>query len=148
MYSSPPVHGALLVHQILSHPELKAQWFGEVKEMADRILSMRAMLRSHLEELGSPLPWNHITDQVLLPRPRGYRRRIEPRAHFPLLLPYCALTAPLRSALAIQIGMFAYSGLSPEQARLASRNHTLPALPFFTSLRARRCPVHPAVWVP
>lgn len=38
--------------------------FGEVKEMADRIISMRTLLRQHLEELGSPLPWNHITDQI------------------------------------------------------------------------------------
>jgi aspartate aminotransferase, mitochondrial len=26
MYSSPPAHGAFLVHQILSDPKLKAQW--------------------------------------------------------------------------------------------------------------------------
>lgn len=44
--------------------------------MADRIKLMRSLLRTHLEKLGNPLPWNHITDQI---------------------------------------GMFAYSGLSPEQ---------------------------------
>ncbi len=32
--------------------------------MADRIIHMRALLRKHLEDLGSPLPWNHITDQI------------------------------------------------------------------------------------
>lgn len=26
MYSNPPIHGALLVHEILSNPELKQQW--------------------------------------------------------------------------------------------------------------------------
>ena len=32
--------------------------------MAGRIQSMRALLRQNLEQLGSPLPWNHVTDQI------------------------------------------------------------------------------------
>ena len=40
------------------------RWFGEVKGMAERIIDMRAALRSSLEGLGSPLPWKHITDQI------------------------------------------------------------------------------------
>ncbi|KAJ2347422.1 L-asparaginase 1, partial [Coemansia sp. RSA 2673] len=35
-----------------------------VKEMADRIIRMRAALRGELEELGSKKSWNHITDQI------------------------------------------------------------------------------------
>jgi aspartate aminotransferase len=31
MYSSPPVHGSLLVTEILSNPDLKELWFKEVK---------------------------------------------------------------------------------------------------------------------
>jgi hypothetical protein len=46
--------------------------------MAERIISMRDLLRKNLERLGSPLPWNHITDQI---------------------------------------GMFCFSGISPEQVR-------------------------------
>jgi len=34
--------------------------------MADRIIGMRTTLRENLENLGSPLPWNHITNQVQL----------------------------------------------------------------------------------
>ena len=45
--------------------------------MAERIISMRALLRQHLEDLKSPLPWKHITEQI---------------------------------------GMFCFSGISPEQA--------------------------------
>lgn len=33
MYSSPPVHGSLLVETILSDSDLKALWFKEVKVM-------------------------------------------------------------------------------------------------------------------
>lgn len=44
--------------------------------MAERIIRMRSLLRQNLEDLGNPLPWNHITDQI---------------------------------------GMFCYTGLSPEQ---------------------------------
>jgi len=82
MYSNPPLHGALLVTKILQDKGLKAQWFEEVKGMADRIISMRSLLRSNLEGLGSKWTWDHITDQI---------------------------------------GMFAYSGMTPEMVdRLAA----------------------------
>lgn len=64
MYSNPPIHGARLVTEILSSPELRAEWLGDVKQMADRIISVRATLRSHLEKLGSTRNWQHITDQI------------------------------------------------------------------------------------
>merc|ERR1712118_603608 len=56
MYSSPPKQGAALVAKVLGDPELK--------EMSDRIVKMRHMLRKKLEELGTPGTWNHITDQI------------------------------------------------------------------------------------
>nr|CAB3470646.1 unnamed protein product [Digitaria exilis] len=64
MYSNPPLHGALIVSTILSDPELKTLWLKEVKGMADRIIGMRKALKENLEELGSPLSWEHITNQV------------------------------------------------------------------------------------
>ncbi|KAG2496504.1 hypothetical protein HYH03_005329 [Edaphochlamys debaryana] len=64
MYSNPPLHGALLVTKILQDAELKQMWFKEVKGMADRIISMRSLLRQQLETAGSPLSWRHITDQI------------------------------------------------------------------------------------
>ncbi|KAF8397143.1 hypothetical protein HHK36_016050 [Tetracentron sinense] len=76
MYSNPPVRGALLVSTILSDPDLKELWVKEVKVMANRVIRMRATLRENLEKLGSPLNWEHITNQI---------------------------------------GMFCYSGLTPEQ---------------------------------
>ena len=76
MYSNPPIHGARIVSQILDSPALYKQWLGEVKAMADRIITMRALLKENLERLGSKHDWSHITNQI---------------------------------------GMFAYTGLSPEQ---------------------------------
>uniref|UniRef100_A0A1B6D614 Aspartate aminotransferase n=1 Tax=Clastoptera arizonana TaxID=38151 RepID=A0A1B6D614_9HEMI len=66
MYSNPPIHGARLVNEILSDPELKCQWLTEVKGMADRIICMRTTLRDNLLKLGSkhPCQWAHITDQI------------------------------------------------------------------------------------
>ncbi|KAI3844262.1 hypothetical protein MKW92_001043 [Papaver armeniacum] len=64
MYSNPPVHGALVVSTILSDPNLKNLWLKEVKGMADRIIGMRTALRENLEKLGSPLSWEHITNQI------------------------------------------------------------------------------------
>ncbi|CAL0328921.1 unnamed protein product [Lupinus luteus] len=85
MYSNPPLHGALIASTVLGDPELKKLWLEEVKGMADRIIGMRATLRENLEKRGSPLPWQHITDQI---------------------------------------GMFCYSGMTPEQVdRLTNEFH-------------------------
>merc|ERR1719401_108385 len=64
MYSSPPIHGALLVKKILGNPAMLSKWKTELKSMADRILEVRSMLRSGLEQKGTPGTWNHITDQI------------------------------------------------------------------------------------
>jgi aspartate aminotransferase len=64
MYSNPPVHGARIAKMILSDARLKAMWKKEVNEMATRIISMRNLLRSNLEQLGSKHSWKHITDQI------------------------------------------------------------------------------------
>jgi aspartate/tyrosine/aromatic aminotransferase len=61
---------------VLNNPELNKQWLGEVKGMADRIITMRALLKENLEKLGSKHDWSHITSQI---------------------------------------GMFAFTGLKPEQ---------------------------------
>ncbi|KAL4556855.1 hypothetical protein LXL04_035020 [Taraxacum kok-saghyz] len=64
MYSNPPVHGALVVSTVLGNPDLKQLWLKEVKGMADRIIGMRSSLRENIEKLGSPLSWEHITNQI------------------------------------------------------------------------------------
>ena len=64
MYSNPPIHGSRIVSTILKDPELKKQWHVDVKEMAERIISMRDKLRAELERLGSKHNWQHITDQI------------------------------------------------------------------------------------
>lgn len=64
LYSNPPVHGARIAAEILNNPELNQQWLEEVKGMADRIISMRALLKKNLEDLGSKHDWSHITSQV------------------------------------------------------------------------------------
>ena len=71
MYSSPPLYGARLVHQILSKPELTTMWKEECKGMADRIHDVRSKLRTALEDLQDAdntvtdkRSWVHITDQT------------------------------------------------------------------------------------
>jgi aspartate aminotransferase len=76
MYSNPPIHGARIAAKILNTPDLYNQWLGDVKLMADRIITMRSVLKENLEKLGSAHDWSHITSQI---------------------------------------GMFAYTGLTPEQ---------------------------------
>lgn len=64
LYSNPPVHGARIASTILNDPALNKQWLGEVKGMADRIITMRALLKKNLEKCGSKHDWSHITDQI------------------------------------------------------------------------------------
>ncbi|KAI9820681.1 MAG: aspartate transaminase aat1 [Pycnora praestabilis] len=64
LYSNPPVHGARIASEILNDAALNKQWLGEVKGMADRIISMRALLKKNLEDLGSKHDWSHITSQA------------------------------------------------------------------------------------
>jgi len=85
MYSNPPIYGARLVATILGDPALTKLWHKEVKQMADRIISMRVQLVENLKTLGSTRDWSHITNQI---------------------------------------GMFCYSGLTPEQVeRLKNEYH-------------------------
>lgn len=91
--------------------------------MADRIIGMRTALRENLEKLGSPLSWEHITKQVLT------------NLNFPILisclassiLSYFIFHLLILLVLLVQwqqIGMFCYSGMSPEQVdRLTNEYH-------------------------
>ncbi|TVY32539.1 Aspartate aminotransferase, mitochondrial [Lachnellula subtilissima] len=73
---------------ILNDKALNKQWLGEVKGMADRIITMRALLKKELEGLGSKHDWSHITNQI---------------------------------------GMFAYTGLTPEQMDKLATEHSVYA---------------------
>ena len=64
MYSSPPIHGALIVKEVLSDETLLAQYYTECKAMADRILDMRSLLKEKLLAAGSSHDWDHVTDQI------------------------------------------------------------------------------------
>ncbi|RQM04995.1 hypothetical protein DH86_00003733 [Scytalidium sp. 3C] len=88
LYSNPPVHGARIAAEILNDEALNKQWLGEVKGMADRIITMRALLKKNLEDLGSKHDWSHITKQI---------------------------------------GMFAYTGLTPEQMDKLAKEHSVYA---------------------
>ncbi|XP_075390455.1 aspartate aminotransferase, cytoplasmic [Tenrec ecaudatus] len=63
-WSNPPAQGARIVAYTLSDPGLFKEWTGNVKTMAERILTMRTELRARLEALKTPGTWNHITEQI------------------------------------------------------------------------------------
>eukprot|EP01006_Ploeotia_vitrea_P003541 TRINITY_DN112799_c0_g1_i1.p1 TRINITY_DN112799_c0_g1~~TRINITY_DN112799_c0_g1_i1.p1 ORF type:complete len:414 (-),score=68.19 TRINITY_DN112799_c0_g1_i1:246-1466(-) len=64
MYSNPPVHGARLVHAVLSDPKIRQEWTEELKVMSGRIGKMRQTLQDELEKINTPGSWNHITKQI------------------------------------------------------------------------------------
>lgn len=64
MYSSPPIHGALIVNEVLGDEALRAQYYAECKGMAERIGEMRTRLRAEIEGAGSSHDWSHVTEQI------------------------------------------------------------------------------------
>jgi aspartate aminotransferase len=64
MYSSPPIHGALIIAEVLGDEALSAQYYAECAEMAMRIKRMRSLLRQRLAAAGSEHDWQRITDQI------------------------------------------------------------------------------------
>jgi aspartate aminotransferase, mitochondrial len=64
MYSNPPRHGARIVSTILQDPVLSQEFVEQCAGMAQRINTMRTVLRSNLEQLGSHHSWDHITKQI------------------------------------------------------------------------------------
>ncbi len=64
MYSNPPLHGARIASTILGKEELYKEWEGEVKTMADRIISMRHRLYDNLVAQGTPGEWSHVKSQI------------------------------------------------------------------------------------
>ena len=64
MYSNPPFPGARIVNEILTDPELLNDWTGDVKTMANRIITMRSELTAGLEANGSSHDWSHISNQI------------------------------------------------------------------------------------
>lgn len=64
MYSSPPIHGASIVATILGDRNLYYNWTEELKQMADRIISMRHQLYDALKARGTPGDWSHIIKQI------------------------------------------------------------------------------------
>lgn len=64
MYSNPPRHGARIVSTVLSDPQLTADFVSQCAGMADRINTMRSVLRQNLQDAGSTRDWSHITRQI------------------------------------------------------------------------------------
>lgn len=63
-YSSPPMHGALIVTRILEDPALRRQWESELSQVSQRIITMRGRLVEELRKLNVPGDWSHITQQI------------------------------------------------------------------------------------
>ena len=59
-----PIHGANIVKTVLSDKELREQYYGECKKMANRIDEMRTDLVIKLKNAGSEHDWSHITNQI------------------------------------------------------------------------------------
>ena len=93
MYSNPPAHGARIVSRALNDPQLKQEWFDNIKTMSSRILEMRAGLRERLEKLGTPGKWNHITEQIgmLRQQDRNFSPFLESKKTIIILASYAGL---------------------------------------------------------
>uniref|UniRef100_A0A7S3FUM4 Aspartate aminotransferase n=1 Tax=Strombidium rassoulzadegani TaxID=1082188 RepID=A0A7S3FUM4_9SPIT len=64
MYSSPPVHGARIVDEILGDAELTKSWHQDLIHMSSRMAQMRSGLVDKLKEKGSTHDWSHVITQI------------------------------------------------------------------------------------
>lgn len=62
-FSTPPAHGARIVHTVLSDPTLRRQWEEELASMRERIHAMRHLLVETLHEKGAPRDFSFIVHQ-------------------------------------------------------------------------------------
>lgn len=62
-YSNPPAHGAAIVTTILSDPQLRTVWEGEVRDIRERINGMRSLFVRTLAERGVGRDFSFITRQ-------------------------------------------------------------------------------------
>ncbi len=63
IYSSPPTTGAWLVDQVLNDSALNQQWQNEVKEMRERIIKMRRILKDELSKALPDRDFNYLVEQ-------------------------------------------------------------------------------------
>jgi aromatic-amino-acid transaminase len=63
-YSTPPTHGATVVTLVLSTPQLRAMWEGELAAMRERIKKMRRTFVHKLVQAGVTRDMGFITQQV------------------------------------------------------------------------------------
>lgn len=63
IYSSPPTTGAWLVDQVLNDSALNQQWQNEVKEMRERIIKMRRILKDGLSKALPDRDFNYLVEQ-------------------------------------------------------------------------------------
>ncbi|ENV61508.1 amino acid aminotransferase [Acinetobacter soli] len=63
IYSNPPTTGAWLVDQVLNDAALNQQWQNEVKDMRERILKMRQILRDELTKALPEHDFNYLLEQ-------------------------------------------------------------------------------------
>uniref|UniRef100_A0A7S1MS63 Aspartate aminotransferase n=1 Tax=Neobodo designis TaxID=312471 RepID=A0A7S1MS63_NEODS len=64
LYSCPPRRPARVGALVLTDPTLRREWEEELKEMSERIKSMRTLLYNELRKRNTPGKWTHIIDQI------------------------------------------------------------------------------------
>ena len=60
LYSIPPAHGAIIVGNILSDPDLRANWTKELNSICGRINDLRALFANIMEQKGSAQDFSFI----------------------------------------------------------------------------------------
>lgn len=63
-YATPPLHGARIVTEILSDPELSSRWIEEIKEVSKRVVHVRECLYNHLKDEMPGMDWTPILKQI------------------------------------------------------------------------------------
>lgn len=64
IYSNPPVHGASIVAEVMSSPEMFGEWKAEMQEMSGRIMQVRSYLFEELKKRMPQKDWSFVVNQI------------------------------------------------------------------------------------
>ncbi|KAH8406321.1 hypothetical protein KR215_011330, partial [Drosophila sulfurigaster] len=62
-YSNPPAFGSRVVAKVLGDKKNKEEWLKTLREMTDRVKTMRKELLQKMQKLNTPGRWDHIVKQ-------------------------------------------------------------------------------------
>lgn len=108
-YSSPPKHGARIAALLMNDPELRAEWYRDIRTVKDRLTAMRHLLLAEMNKLHPKADWSHLTKHMGMLQYTGLSK------------PQVAAVVEKHGIMMNQLGRISLCGVSTRNAHLVAR---------------------------